>query len=424
MRISGFSRYAFCCCVAVAMLGGCGESQPPIGGPGAMSQSRAVAARPDSTNYKVVHSFGAPPDGNYPAASLINVRGTLYGTTDGGGSVGSGSYSYCCGTVFSITPSGAEKVLYSFGKSPDGRNPLAGLIDVGGTLYGTTSAGGMNNCGYSSDYYPCGTVFSVTPSGSEKVLHIFRRPDGIDPVASLIEEEGTLYGTTENGGKHHRCGGSCGTIFSITTSGAEKVLHSFGKGNDGTYSVASLSEVKGKLYGTTTLGGAYGLGTVFSITPGDKEKVLHSFGNGTDGTLPNAALIDVNGTLYGTTLTGGASNCNSVDSCGTVFSSEKVLHAFGGDPDGAGPVSSLINVKGTLYGTTEYGGAYACDIGGRCGTIFSITTGGAEKVLRSFGSGTDGIHPMAGLIDVGGMLYGTTEYGGEYANGTVFALSP
>jgi hypothetical protein len=51
-----------------------------------------------------------------------------------------------------------------------------------------------------------------------------------------------------------------------------------------------------------------------------------------------------------------------------------------------------------------------------------------EKVLWSFGSGTDGAVPLAGLIEVNGMLYGTTYYGGNgYAggyNGTGFAINP
>ncbi len=36
MKISDFSRYVLCSCVATAMLAGCGGSQPPIGAPGAM----------------------------------------------------------------------------------------------------------------------------------------------------------------------------------------------------------------------------------------------------------------------------------------------------------------------------------------------------------------------------------------------------
>ena len=302
-----FAQAALTISLTTALLAGCGGSQPSIGTPGAIPQAPALAARTNSTNYKVVYSFGGPPDAGLPGGSLIDVRGTLYGTTSAGGTYACGSPSGGCGTVFRIRLSGKEKVLYAFVGRGDGIIPDASLLDVDGTFYGTTSGGGSYRaCGYSSDYFPCGTVFSVTMGGTEKVLHSFgSKTDGIDPVASLIDVNGTLYGTTSNGGAHKRCNGGCGTVFSITPSGTEKVLHSFGAKSDGTQPLASLIEVKGKLYGTTEYGGAYGLGTVFSITLSGREKVLHSFDNGTDGTLPNAGLVDVDGTLYGTTLTGG-----------------------------------------------------------------------------------------------------------------------
>ena len=251
-------------------------------------------------------------------------------------------------------------MLYSFGRVPDGNNPEAGLVGLGGTFYGTTSDGGGFAPSCTTSYFPCGTVFSITPSGTEKVLHSFgNKKDGFDPVAPLIEVNGTLYGTTEFGGpRHHKC---CGTVFSITPSGTYKVLHNFGAANDGSQPAASLIEVKGKLYGTTERGGARGYGTVFSITLNGKEKVLYSF-NGTDGSNPSAGLIDLGGVLYGTTENGGSGNCDSAGSCGTVFSvtlsgKEKVLHRFvGKGTDGAAPVASLIELKGTLYGTTQYGG--------------------------------------------------------------------
>lgn len=153
----------------------------------------------------------------------------------------------------------------------------------------------------------CGTVFSVTRSGKEKVLHNFGTgSDGGFPSASLLEVNGTLYGTTQDGGKYH----SNGTVFSITLGGVEKVLHNFGKGADGADPAAPLIESKGKLYGTTYVGPCspscrQGNGTVFSITTGGTEKVLHSF-TYADGTTPAAALVDVNATLYGTTSFGGA----------------------------------------------------------------------------------------------------------------------
>jgi uncharacterized repeat protein (TIGR03803 family) len=72
--------------------------------------------------YSVLYSFEVPPDGRHPAAGLIDVRGTLYGTTPNGGAYGDG-------TVFSITTGGTQKVLHSF-KGTNGRYPVGGLINV------------------------------------------------------------------------------------------------------------------------------------------------------------------------------------------------------------------------------------------------------------------------------------------------------
>jgi uncharacterized repeat protein (TIGR03803 family) len=77
-------------------------------------------------------------------------------------------------------------------------------------------------------------------------------------------------------------------------------------------------------------------------------------------------------------------------------------------------------VKGTLYGTTPYGGGTDDK-----GTVFSTTTPGKEKVLYSFPSGvSDGETPKAGLIEENGALYGTTSAGGQYGEGAVFSLKP
>jgi uncharacterized repeat protein (TIGR03803 family) len=422
------ARYALSLSIAAAFLAGCGGSQPSIGAPGAMPQALALAARTSRTNYKVVYSFGAAPDGNSPSASLIEVDGALYGTTSLGGSHSCYvSYGDLCGTVFSITPSGTEQLLHSFGVPPDGALPTASLIEVKGTLYGTTSIGGSHDCPY-SDYLTCGTVFSITPSGTEKVLHSFDTyaRDGAEPEASLIDVKGTLYGTTAGGGANH-CGLEgmlCGTVFSITPNGTENVLHSFG-GTDGAAPEAGLIDVRGTLYGTTFYGGKHRRGAVFSITPSGTEEALHSFGNGTDGAEPQAGLIEVASTLYGTTARGGSYNDGTVFSI-TPSGTEKVLHSFGTGTDGRDPVASLIDVNGTLYGTTQLGGTgdVCTTHGGGCGTVFSITPDGAEHVLHNFGSGSDGFYPLAGLTDVDGTLYGTTAAGGTYDYGTVFALSP
>jgi uncharacterized repeat protein (TIGR03803 family) len=260
---------------------------------------------PSRRTWHLRHSFAGGSDGSVPITSLIEVKRTLYGTTYYGG-------YYChCGTVFSITPRGVENVLHSFSSetsSTDGINPSAGLLDVHGTLYGTTQYGGSNCRGSSS--YGCGTVFSITTGGVENVLHSFGAgSDGVEPAAVLIEVKGMLYGTTVMTRSCDLSANGCGTVFSITPGGTEEVLHSFHGAPDGGAPEASLIDVKGTLYGTTSAGGnsscESGCGTVFSITPGGTEKVLHRFRGGTGGDLPDASLIDVNGTLYGTTYAGG-----------------------------------------------------------------------------------------------------------------------
>jgi uncharacterized repeat protein (TIGR03803 family) len=401
------------------VLTACG-TQPPFGAPGAMPPAAPGISqhnRSATSSYQVLYSFANKRDGANPEASLINVNGTLYGTTSEGGTYGKG-------TIFSISTTGTERVLYSF-KGPDGARPRASLIDINGTFYGTTSGGGA---------YFGGTVFSINATGTENVLHSFGNHashDGKYPEASLLDVNGTFYGTTYEGGTGKHCPArlpGCGTVFSVTTNGTEHVLHSFGGPPDGANPSANLIDVKGKLYGTTFEAGAYNGGTVFSITPSGTEKVLHSFdGSGDGGADPAAGLVAVELTLYGTTEYGGAKyNANG----GTVFSitrsgKQHVLHILGYPPDGAYPIANLIDVNGMLYGTT-YGGGATCT-GANCGygTVFSITTSGTESTLHSFGAGYDGANPSAGLIDVNGTLYGTTRYGGGVNNnGTVFALTP
>jgi uncharacterized repeat protein (TIGR03803 family) len=361
--------------------------------------------------YRVLHSFGGSGDGMNPYAGLIDVNGTLYGTTVKGGANN-------WGTVFEISGTGTEKVLYSFEGSGGAVQPEAGLIDIKGTLYGTTRAGGA---------YFLGTVFSITTGGTEKLLHSFgyNYTDGVWPYAALIDVKGTLYGTTQQGGPYP-CGYSfgCGTVFSVTTDGSEKVLYTFGKHrDDGNLPVAGLLDVNGTLYGTTPWGGKYERGTVFSISTTGTEHVLYSFGASgiSDGTEPLAALIDVKGTLYGTTYEGGANHSGSVFSI-TTGGTEKLVYSFNGS-GGSWPIGGLINVKGVLYGTTSQGGVY------NDGTVFSVTTGGNEEVLHSFGKGTDGKSPQASLVQLNGILYGTTYEGGTNhrrsgGDGTVFALMP
>ena len=452
MGTFAFSRLAFAISAAAALLTACSGSQPPIGAPGAMPQTARTIAhpltsqlqnrvQPTGNGYKVLYSFNGGADAENPSGGLTALDGVLYGTSGGG--------AYGKGTVFSITPSGAEKVLYTFQGGSDGFDPTGALLAVNGTLYGTTRLGGCepSTCrsSYCSSSGGCGTVFKVSTAGEEQVLYRFQGGnDGYFPSGSLTALNGVLFGSTINGGNGN------GTVFSMSTSGNEAVLYRFKGGEDGVAPNGQLIAVKGVLYGTTFYGGHCviqgGCGTVFKVTTSGHETVLHRFkgaayyDSSKDGGNPAAGLLALKGTLYGTTAFGGNSNGRS---CGTVFEvstsgRERVIYRFDcTNGDGKLPYSNLIPGGGLLYGTTSGGGVpYSgyCENDG-CGTIFSVSTAGEEQVLHKFTgaySGGDGAYPYAGLTALKTRLYGVTSAGGrlqcDYSApegcGTVFKIAP
>jgi uncharacterized repeat protein (TIGR03803 family) len=245
-----------------------------------------------SGSESVLYSF--PAGSSDPYTGLIQGSdGNFYGTTGAGGTNDDG-------TVFKITPSGTETVLHAFAKSgSDGETPYAGLIQGSdGNFYGTTYFGGASGFG---------TVFKVTPSGTETVLYSFAGgSDGEHPYAGVIQgSDGNFYGTTYQGGTSGN-----GTVFKLTPGGTETVLYTFAGGSsDGAYPEAGLIQGSdGNFYGNTLQGGAGGLGTVFKLTPSGTETVLHAFAGGSDGANPSANLVQgSDGNLYGSTGAGGTS---------------------------------------------------------------------------------------------------------------------
>ena len=323
-------------------------------------------------------------------------------------------------------------MLYSFtGTTGDGLTPMSGLIfDDSGNLYGTTSNGGNPAC---FNYYPCGTVFELSPSVNgtwkETVIHTFGGGDGNVPFASLIfDKEGNLYGTTLGGGS-----ASSGTVFKLMPGSrgwTESVLYSFGTDAGNPYA-SLVFDKEGNLYGTTPW-------NVFKLTNGSNgwtETVLYAF-SVSDGYNSRAPVIfDKEGSLYGTTLEGG------IYSAGTVFKltpgsggvwTATVLHNFiGVNGDGAYPEAGLVfDNLGNLYGTTTVGGINggACN-GLGCGTAFQLkpSAGGQwdERILHRFTGDVDGGQPYASfMLDAAGNLYGTTSSGGTADQGTVFEIKP
>src|SRR5258706_7949540 len=250
-----------------------------------------------------------------------------------------------------------ETILYN------GTGSAATLtFDASGNLYGTNST----------------SIFELSPSGlawTENTL--FATSGGLQNLEGtpVFGPGGNIYSVSQGGRGEN-------FVFELIPSGGgtwtPTTLYTFpDTGTHGYQPYGSPTfDSAGNLYGTTYTGGAYGTtnngGTVYELTPqsegGWSQRVIHSFGNDTDGALPHAnVILDTAGNLYGTTAGGGAHEM------GTVFElihqsggayREKILHSFTGGVDGAGPGTGLVfDSVGNLYGSTGGGGAHSGGVG-------------------------------------------------------------
>ncbi len=247
-------------------------------------------------NETTLYAFTGGQDGCHPNGLIADPSsGVLYGSTY------SGAIPNCnggCGTVFALIPPGqgqtawTEQTLWRFG-NVDGANPTSTLTeDQSGALYGATYGGNSGNC-----YNGCGTVFKLVASGNGRtgwtkhtLWNFSGGSDGAYPLESggalLIDQNGALYGTTQEGGSSLSLNAACL---------------------------------------------ANGCGTVFKLTPGAAQApwtktTLWTFSGSSDGGSPHGGLTaDNGGALYGTTALGGvlpifgSPSCGSVNGCGVVY---------------------------------------------------------------------------------------------------------
>lgn len=358
-----------------------------------------VATQPQTALVTVLHNFQGP-DGDAPKGQLLAMGNYLYGTTQGGG-------AYTGGTVFRLPITGGTlQTLHSFNPATEGFMPEGALASVGSDLYGTTRVGGAGSqCPNTTSYNSCGTVFhvSICQGGGFSTLYSFKGPnfnDGGTPYSGVTYwfdgSTGWLYGTTSHGGQNYptcTTAGRCGTVFRVSLSGSESVLHSFKGGADGDnpYNTGGLAINGTYLYGTTYYGGL-GVGTVFrELLTGPGEQVIFQF-HGNDGEFPAGTPIVYTWPtgantqwLYGTTTSGGpSSSCTYPPGCGIVYrmklngNTPSLSLAFqGGSGDGGHPYSGLAfwqdpSHHDWLYGTTQEGGPASCQNALGCGAMFRL----------------------------------------------------
>jgi uncharacterized repeat protein (TIGR03803 family) len=409
-----------------------------------------------ATDFQVVHAFNGGKDGDSPDGALAaDGVGNLYGTTFGdGGNAPGKKCPKSCGNAYALQ-GGDLQSIFAFDGGKTGSFPEGRLLFYQGSLYGTTSSGGNNRstaCGISGDKpLTCGTLYKLTPDGAETLLYSFCNvgkycKDGELPFAGVVtDDSGNLYGTAAYGG-----GNSSGVVYKLSPQGVYSQLYSFcSKDNchDGAGPFGGvIRDQAGNLYGTTVGGGSgkgckdkyiVGCGTIFRLSPDGTETVLYSFcsqASCADGGYPQGSLLlDGAGNLFGTASIGGGSNCADPGGpgCGVIFEltasgNFMVLYSFQSGADGAHPLADLIaDGQGNLYGTTAEGGGHRCfPYRDGCGTVFELSPSGTETVLHIFCSQkhcSDGQQPRAGLVLQGNYLYGTTFYGGV-GLGTLFKV--
>jgi len=375
--------------------------------------------------FQVLHTFSGT-DGSFPNGDLIrDSAGNFYGTTQFGGTSNQG-------VVFKLDPTGQETVLYSFTGATDGGIPIGRLLASGGSLYGITSAGGDPTCS-------CGTAFKLGSNLKLTVLHSFKGgADGAQnpgqPELGLVSINGDFYGAASFRGVSG-CDGTlgCGVIFKIAPPTTESVLYRFNAQADGGFPQDLIRDNAGNLYGAT--GGSYmagNSGTIFQIDTAGNLTTLYTFPGGTAGASPRWRLVqDTTGVIHGVTQFGGNSACAlGTVGCGVVFSldttgNEKVLHTFGKRAgDGEEPGGGLVNVAGSFYGSTFYGGTVNATCSFGCGVVYKVTDSGQYAVVYRFTGGTDGWLPTGGLpADGAGNVFGTAELGGN-GSGVVYKITP
>jgi len=307
-----------------------------------------------SGNFTLLYTFTGGDDGAYPQPALTQgPDGDFYGTTDSGGS----TYS---GTIFKITPSGTFTLL------GPGANLVSQLVlGQDGNFYATAISSGIY-----------GTVLQITPAGSVNVIYRFTgQSDGSYPSAPLVQgSDGNFYGTTTAGASQGTCGGEeygCGTVFSVSPSGTFTTLYTFGTpAETGIPHGALVQGWDGNFYGTTFNGGTSGGGTAFKMAPaGGSITTLYNFSQQSGGQPMAGVVQGSDGNFYGTTEFYGTPT-----GAGTLYELTPSggftkLYDFTGNADGATPFAPLLQgADGNFYGTATGGGAAAQNNG--FGTVF------------------------------------------------------
>lgn len=356
-------------------------------------------------------------NGAHPRGSLALIDGVLYGTTEGGGLLDSG-------TVYSIAPStGQYRRIHDFSY----RDRPWGGVQVssagGSTVVGTTRWGGQ---------FGGGSLFEVDPiSGRTESLNEFASTDGnaAFPISDPIRiDDGSCIVVVSRG-----CANGHGGIVKVDVNsrvGLCDVLYGFQAAideawismcEDGNVYVTVAYDpgvgVHGQLIGIdpkklyceelqtfpmpdapqpsgpaiigpnrgllgTAAGGIFAAGVLYSVSEGMTFTSRHHF-DPSEGGGPGWLCRD-GGYVYGNCYSGGAYGFGSIYRLSLWNGGFDVLHHFRGQEDGACPSTSMAMINGKLFGATRYSNVVEGDFG-HSGVLYGIDVKTTElEVLHAF----------------------------------------
>lgn len=275
-------------------------------------------------------------------------------------------------------------------------------------LYGTCSQGGTNgNKGVFFEYDVENSTYNVIAD--------YNGVNGDRPEGTVMQaSNGKLYGTTSYGGANNK-----GTLFEydISTS-TYTVIWSF-NGTDGSYPLDNLIEAEnGFLYGMTSHGasGVCYYGTLFKYDIANSTLiVVQNFDSQSTGGAPEGSLLKAsNGKIYGMTKNGGTHDRGVLFEYDIDNNTYSVKYNFD-ITNGALPTGTLIQASnGKLYGITDYGGA------NNKGVLFEYDIDTDTYIKKQDFGASMGSYPQGSLLEASnGKLYGVTNMGGG-VSGTLF----
>jgi uncharacterized repeat protein (TIGR03803 family) len=437
---------------------------------GGSSNTGIIFSFDPSNNSFVKHKDLAVATGSWPSGSLTLFNSKLYGMTKSGGANSKGVLFELDITAVPHTYTVKNEFTGTTGTTP-GSSPYGGLTVVNNKLYGMTYQGGTSDLGVFFEYDPSG-------AGTYSVLRHFNGANGSHPTGSLLlASNGKLYGTTYDGGsgigvlfEYDIIGGlyaktdfsgfgySYGSLAEVNGN-LYSMTHYLGVSNSGSlfqYAIATKTLTKkidfnsssdgrfpgtnaglemdantGMLYGTVKLGGANDKGAIFQLDPTTFSYTKkYDFANGISGNAPSIGLTWVGGAVqkfFGVTSAGGASNV------GAIFEFDPATNIYTKKVDLVSAQGASISEKlilasnGKLYGLATGSGPGNGTGANSWGSIIEYTPGANTYVdkydFTNTPNGANGVSPSGSLVELNGILYGTTSAGGAGSAGVIFGYN-